>query len=177
MTDMIDTAKIKRLPPTLTQEQLEELKRARSMPITFDEDCPELTREQAMQFHPLKNTGSKSKLLTAPQALAILGEVYASCKDIFTSGIQDAFLYGSHARGDYHEDSDVDILLTVDEVREEIVRHWREVSAVSSRLSLKYDVTVSVTVKPLDEFRRYADVLPFYKNVLREGIRYDAQRV
>ena len=113
--------------------------------------------------------------MIAPQALAILGEVHASCKDIFASGIQDAFLYGSYARGDYHEESDVDILLTVDADREKIARHRREVSAVSSRLSLKYDVTVSVTVKPMDEFRRYADVLPFYKNVLREGIRYDAQ--
>ena len=107
----------------------------------------------------------------------ILNEVYASCKDIFASGIQDAFLYGSYARGDYHEDSDVDILLTVDADREEIARHRREVSAVSSRLSLKYDVTVYVTVKPLDQFCRYADVLPFYQNVLWEGIRYDAQCV
>lgn len=33
-----------------TQEQLKELERARSMPITFDEDCPEITPEQAVKF-------------------------------------------------------------------------------------------------------------------------------
>ena len=33
-----------------TEEELAQLERARSMPITFDEDCPELTPEQAMRL-------------------------------------------------------------------------------------------------------------------------------
>ena len=33
-----------------TPEELKELERARTMPITFDEDCPETTPEQAMKF-------------------------------------------------------------------------------------------------------------------------------
>ena len=31
-------------------EELAELKRARAMPITFDEDCPETTPERALKF-------------------------------------------------------------------------------------------------------------------------------
>jgi hypothetical protein len=34
-----------------TPEELKELERARTMPITFDEDCPETTPERAMKFH------------------------------------------------------------------------------------------------------------------------------
>ena len=33
-----------------TKEELAELERARSMPITFDEDCPEVTPEIAVRF-------------------------------------------------------------------------------------------------------------------------------
>ncbi len=33
-----------------TEEELEELRKARSMPIIFDEDCPETTPERAMKF-------------------------------------------------------------------------------------------------------------------------------
>ncbi|NBI66459.1 hypothetical protein D1646_06450 [Pseudoflavonifractor sp. 60] len=43
----------------LTQQELEELERARAMPITFDEDCPEITPEQARRFrrvNPVKRT-------------------------------------------------------------------------------------------------------------------------
>ena len=33
-----------------TPDELKELERARTMPITFDEDCPETTPERAMKF-------------------------------------------------------------------------------------------------------------------------------
>ena len=33
-----------------TAEELAELERARKMPITFDEDCPETTPERAVKF-------------------------------------------------------------------------------------------------------------------------------
>lgn len=35
---------------TFSEKDLEELERARSMPITFDEDCPETTPERAVRF-------------------------------------------------------------------------------------------------------------------------------
>ena len=34
----------------LTPQQVEELKELENWPITFDEDCPELTEEQLKQF-------------------------------------------------------------------------------------------------------------------------------
>ena len=106
------------------------------------------------------------------QAIEILGEVYNSCNPIFNNTVKDAFLYGSFARGDYHSKSDVDILLTVDISAEEISKQRNAVALITSNLSLKYDVTVSVTVKPFEQFSKFADVQPFYINVLKEGVRY-----
>lgn len=40
----------KRTDLAFTQKELEELERARAMPITFDEDCPEVTPAQAIKF-------------------------------------------------------------------------------------------------------------------------------
>ena len=106
------------------------------------------------------------------QAIAILGEVYAVCNPVFGNAIKDAYLYGSYARGDYHAESDIDILLAVDLEPEVISKLRNRIGLITSDLSLKHDVTVSVTVKPFAQFRQYADVLPYYKNVLGEGIRY-----
>ena len=36
---------------TFTQEELTDLEKARTMPIEFDEDCPETTPERALHFH------------------------------------------------------------------------------------------------------------------------------
>ena len=109
-------------------------------------------------------------MCTQNQALTILEEVYQQCSSRFPCRIEDAYLYGSYARGDYHAESDVDILLTVD--AEDIAPLRKVAAGVSSFLSLKHDVTVSVSLKPAAQFRRYSDTMPFYQDVLREGIRY-----
>lgn len=44
-----------------TQDEQAELERARTMPITFDEDCPETTPERALRFRrvsPVRRTAA-----------------------------------------------------------------------------------------------------------------------
>lgn len=108
------------------------------------------------------------------KALSILESVYKKCNAIFPNGLHDAYLYGSYARGDYDQWSDVDILLTVDLDNIEIEKYTDSVAQVSSDLSLDNDVLVSITVKPFEQFLKYNNILPYYKNVLKEGIRYAA---
>lgn len=102
-------------------------------------------------------------------ARAIAKEAYLVCNAAFPKPIQQAYLYGSYARGDYHAESDIDILLTVDE-EGSLSEYRRAAAKICSELSLKYDVMVSVTVKSDAQFRKYGDVLPFYRNVREEGI-------
>ena len=83
-------------------------------------------------------------------------------------------LYGSYARGDNHEGSDIDILLTVDVSPEEL-RPYREAAAdICSELGLEHNVMISALIEPLSQFRRYSATLPYYRSVLSEGIRYAA---
>ena len=111
-------------------------------------------------------------MCTRSRAFEILKNVYHASDPILEHSIHDAILFGSYARGDFNAESDIDILLTVDLMQEQITSHRRAVSGVASMLSLDHDITVSVHVVPLAQFRRYADFLPFYQNVLKEGIRY-----
>ena len=44
-----------------TEAELKELEHARTMPITFDEDCPETTPERALKFrrvNPVRHTAN-----------------------------------------------------------------------------------------------------------------------
>ena len=82
------------------------------------------------------------------------------------------YLYGSYARGDFHEESDIDILLTVEQPQSVISHHRSDIAELSSDLSLEHDITVSISVKPAEQFERLMNVLPFYQNVVREGIKY-----
>lgn len=106
------------------------------------------------------------------EAITILGEVIKAFREKCPGKLADAFLYGSYARGDYNEESDIDILLTADILPEEIMRYQKTLSGINSDLSLEHGVTVSALVKPAAQFNKYAAVLPYYQNVIREGIRY-----
>ena len=103
-------------------------------------------------------------------SLAILDRVVDACRSLFPQGIHDAYLYGSYARGDQEEGSDVDILLTVD--ADDLGRYHNALAEIESDLSLEYEVLVSVVVVSLAHVRRFASALPFYRNVLREGMQY-----
>lgn len=110
-------------------------------------------------------------MCTQNEAVIIMREVYNACKAIFGE-VKEAYLYGSYARGDYHDESDVDILLTVDMTQDEISDYTMDIAHVSSELSLKHDITVSIAVKPYAQFERFKMMLPYYRNVINEGIRY-----
>ena len=111
-------------------------------------------------------------MCTKSQAVDILSEVYHACVSIFSDNIKEAYLYGSYARGDFNKDSDVDILVTAALERSELSKFRHALAGLSSDLSLKHNVTVSLTVKPHADFIYYNTTLPFYANVIKEGIRY-----
>ena len=128
-----------------------------------------------MDIIKLKNIKERSEdMCNQSEAVIILEEVYNACNPILLNTIDSAYLYGSYARGDYHNESDVDILITANISSSEISKYRNAVAVVTSDLSLKYDVTVSVTIKPLEQFLQYANILPYYKNVIKEGIKYAA---
>lgn len=115
-----------------------------------------------------------NNMCTKKDALSILNEAYDSCNAVLHQSVVDAYLYGSYARGDYHDESDVDILLTSSLPMEQIRNVRRDIAAIASQLSLEHDITVSLTVKQADQFRTYMNIAPYYQNVLKEGIRYGA---
>ena len=83
--------------------------------------------------------------------------------------ISDAYFYGSYAKGDYNEKSDVDIPLTADVESEDLSPYRKALSHVRGQLSLRHDALISVNAEPLRRFRRYANALPYCRNVIREG--------
>ena len=47
------------LSPELSKDELEELEAAEKLPITYDEDSPELTDDQLHQFRPMNGAFHK----------------------------------------------------------------------------------------------------------------------
>ena len=111
-----------------------------------------------------------SVTLADPRINAITQDVLSASRDILGEKLEKVILFGSYARGDYDSDSDVDIFVLADVPNEE-ANNWRK--RIDSRLPdlwFDYDLLVCIHVTSKATFDRYYSVLPFYQNVIREGI-------
>lgn len=96
-----------------------------------------------------------------------VSEVY---KSVYGETLVRVILYGSYARGDFSEDSDVDIVALVRGNREKLQEQLKIVWNQTYDLGLDYDVVLSPAVIPYEEFERYQEELPYYRNISTEGV-------
>lgn len=101
----------------------------------------------------------------------ILTIVCSKMEQIIGSALVEVILYGSFARGDYNDESDIDVAVIVNNDRTEIKKYHKAIVSVLSELNLHYEVLVSVNCIPLSDFEEYKDVLPYYRNIDIEGVR------
>ena len=91
---------------------------------------------------------------------------------IFEKKLLKIILFGSYARGDFCSDSDVDIMLLIDDSPEGINKYFDEVIKLSSRLSLENEdcTTVTLLMQDKDTFNNNVAISPFFRNISDEGI-------
>ncbi len=104
----------------------------------------------------------------------IISELCEGLSDIFPDEKMDVIIFGSYARGDNTDESDIDVLLLVDASREVIsMRSW-QVGNVAADLLLSYGILVSPIIENREYFNTNAKALPFYRNICSEGVRFSA---
>ena len=79
-------------------------------------------------------------------------------------------LYGSYARGDYTRESDIDIMLLMNCGNTEVKSYQDVACRIASRIGLEDDIEVSFTMQDKKTFEERLSILPFYRNVAREGV-------
>jgi predicted nucleotidyltransferase len=85
---------------------------------------------------------------------------------LYGSGLQAVYIYGSYARGDYSAGSDVDVMIVLEHYKS----YWEELgrsAQLASDLSLKYNLTISRVYMTQQEWQN-ADT-PLLRNIHAEG--------
>lgn len=91
-------------------------------------------------------------------------------KSIYDNKLKKILLYGSYARRDNVEGSDVDIMVLVDMEEREIKKQHDQVLDTVVDLTTQYGVVLSIIENNYSYFYNWADVLPFFSNIEREGV-------
>ena len=100
----------------------------------------------------------------------IMKDVYIKMRDLYGDDLEKVILYGSYARGDYDEESDIDIMVLVkcDDKKIEELRKTR--ISYMSELCLEYEIYIAVLVYNINYFTEWKDYMPLFKNIVKDGI-------
>lgn len=92
-------------------------------------------------------------------------------KEILGDTLDAVIVYGSYARDDYSEFSDIDVMILVSLMAEQIKEIEDKISDLAFDYMTKYRVDISPVVINTEHFNEWADNLPYYRNVRNEGIK------
>ncbi len=100
----------------------------------------------------------------------ITEKVCAASKEVLGDKLEKVILFGSYARGDYDEESDIDIMVIADIPLEDRTAARRKIHEVTGDLGLEYDILVSLCMECGCIYNKYKDDSGFYINVQKDGV-------
>ena len=100
----------------------------------------------------------------------MLLELEEKLQRVYGNKLKAVILYGSVARGTATEESDSDIMVLVDGTAQELRTFEDQLSDVSTDISIKYFRVFSIIDISYQEYMRWVNTSPFYRNVSKEGV-------
>ena len=110
-------------------------------------------------------------IFTEEQLDYIGQSVVESAREVCGDRLRDVILYGSYARGDFEEWSDVDIMIIADADDTECKHIDKEIDNQLGDLIFRMNLLLSTVVTPYERFVRMKEAYPYYRNVNEEGRR------
>lgn len=95
-------------------------------------------------------------------------ELISGLVNLFSDNITMIILYGSVARNEATPESDIDIAIIMKNDMDEIVKN--KFICWSADMDLRYGKVFSIIDIKEENMKKWGKVLPFYKNVQKEGI-------
>ncbi len=99
---------------------------------------------------------------------AIAKAVKEQLRLLYGDRLAKVILYGSYARGDFHEESDIDFLVVL---KDEEIAVGKELLFMSEPLfKISFDNNIIISKHPTTLKRLESSQFLFYKNVKKEGL-------
>ena len=113
-------------------------------------------------------------MCTTDQLQAIISQMRDALQPLFPGQALETILFGSYARNQADDSSDIDLLFLVDAPRETISKVNWEIGNAAADLLLDHGIVVSPIVENRSYFRDNARTLPFFRTIQQEGVRISA---
>ena len=106
-----------------------------------------------------------------PKRVENLLKIYLKeLKKVTDDKIKKVILYGSYGRGDFHQDSDVDVMILVDAPVDGISTIEKKICDVTYDFNNEYEMDIVPVVQSKVHFDYWKNADMFYHNVDKEGV-------
>ena len=116
------------------------------------------------------DSGSTESLTLADVISYIKKATAREIPKVMADDCQKIILYGSCARGDFTENSDVDIAILTACDRIESQKYNKQLDNIATDLGIKTTALVNFVCLPYAEFEEKKSWYPYFKNIDREGV-------
>ncbi len=106
--------------------------------------------------------------LNTKQQRALIADFKKTVSDYYGERLAKIILYGSYARGDFHEESDIDFLVVLKDGEIRKFRETIQMSEVVHPLMFKHDITISYHPYSLGKY--LSEESPFLFWIRKQGI-------
>ncbi len=79
-------------------------------------------------------------------------------------------LYGSYARGDFKQNSDIDIMILANVEPEEVSIYADKIYDLTYDFEVDYDIEINPTLQSQKTYDYWKEVYPFFINIEKEGV-------
>lgn len=107
----------------------------------------------------------------------ILCEFRNKTKSIMGDSLKQMILYGSYARGDYRDNSDMDIMVLTELTDDRIIQIEDEIFDAAYDIELKYGVPISVNIKNERHFKKLGKQLAVLFKYTKGGNYYCLRKI
>jgi predicted nucleotidyltransferase len=100
----------------------------------------------------------------------ITEKVCAAAKEVLGDRLEKVVLFGSYARGDYDEESDIDIMIIADIALEDKNAMREKIHDIAGDFLWDYGLLVCLIIACSAIYHKYLEASGFYKNVRKDGV-------
>lgn len=100
----------------------------------------------------------------------ILLEFSHEIRQIFGNKLTKIILYGSYARGEQRENSDVDIMILANIEPEEVSYYADKAFDIAYEFELRFQIEINPNIQSIKVYEKWKRAYPFFMNIEKEGI-------
>ena len=102
----------------------------------------------------------------------MIKDVEKSIKKVFKGKLKKIIIFGSYARGDYDDESDIDFMVLVED--KDLKKFEDLILDIEVDLSIKYGMLPSIFIYNIDDYYSNINVIDLLKSVENEGVEFYA---